>query len=151
MLKAAIGLDILSLEEGCHLFLSATLNEKPARLLVDTGASRTVFDINRAGTFFEKDEFRRNEELSTGLGTNSMESHYAVADSLELGILRLKDVTIILLDMAYVNDSYRLLQIPEIDGVIGSDLLRKLDGIIDFRKRMLSLRYTKRSGLELAD
>lgn len=127
--------------DGFHLFVSATLNGKTANLLVDTGASKTVFDINRISEFVNKRKrsFRSFEKLSTGLGTNTMESRFTVVNEFSISELMIENYTAILLDMKHVNQSYQMLEMEEIDGVLGSDLLMKYKAVIDFGKGVLKL------------
>ena len=46
--RITIPFDLLSIEgDGFHLLVEALLNGRPAKMLIDTGASRTVFDKER--------------------------------------------------------------------------------------------------------
>jgi predicted aspartyl protease len=138
-----IPLEVVAIEaDGFHLFVKARINRKPAKLLLDTGASKTVFDINRIREFIgkRKKSFESFEKLSTGLGTNSMESSYTALKEVSISKLKLPDFTAILLDMAHVNQSYEMLKIMPIDGVLGSDLLTEYKAVIDFEKQILMLK-----------
>ena len=138
-----IPIQLVSLEaEGFHLFIEAKLNGKSANLLIDTGASKTVFDINRISKFIRKTKksFESFEKLSTGLGTNTMESHFTTVKKFCIGELSMEDFQVILLDMAHVNHSYDMLGLELIDGVLGSDLLMKYKAVIDFEKMILKLK-----------
>ena len=61
-------------EDGIHILLEAKINGKKANLLIDTGASKSVFDIKRVKRFVDHTDFDESEKMSTGLGTNTMES-----------------------------------------------------------------------------
>ena len=138
-----IPIQLVSLEaEGFHLFVEAELNGKSANLLVDTGASKTVFDINMISKFVRKRKksFESFEKLSTGLGTNTMESHFTIVKKFCLGELVIENFQVILLDMAHVNQSYDTLGMTPIDGVLGSDLLMKHKAVIDYEKAILKLK-----------
>lgn len=125
-------------EDGYHLVIVAKMNGKKAKLLIDTGASRSVFDLNRINRFSEG-ELTTTEALSTGLGTNTMQSHTITLESLELGDLRLVDFEAVLLDLSHVNGSYLSMKLSAIDGVLGSDVLMKHKAVIDYKKKMLKL------------
>lgn len=137
-----LGLDLVGIEEdGYHLFVKGRINGKPARFLVDTGASRTVVDKKRV-TFFFKDKKIRLEKmkkLSTGLGTNSMESNTVRLDLFSLGKVIVKGYHAVALDLSHVNQSYKMLGMKEIDGVVGSDLLHKFQACIDYRNKTVTL------------
>ena len=51
----------------------------------------------------------------------------------------------ILLDLTHVNVSYEKLDLPAIDGVLGSDLMMEYKAVIDYQKKELTLRWKKRS------
>jgi len=138
-----IKIELLPIEEdGYHIFISAVINSLEARLLVDTGASRTVFDAERIKAFLSKENhnFEKIDKLSTGLGTNTMESHTVVLEEFILGETTFNDYLAVVLNMEHVNHSYLLLGNPPIDGVLGGDLLHELKAVIDYRKKELRWR-----------
>lgn len=139
-----IPLKIISIEnDGYHLMIPARINRKKAKLLIDTGASRTVFDKTRIMKFLgEEDlEFEQNEKLSTGLGTNTLASEVIVLSGFKLGDHRIKYYQAVVLDMKHVNESYTKLKLPEIDGVIGGDILKKYNAALYYKEKILKLYY----------
>ena len=136
-----IDIDILTIEEdGSHLICKAKVNGKNVRLLIDTGASRTVFDQERIQQFVSNETFVKNEKLSTGLGTNSMPTSTVSLKSFKLGDLKIENFTAVLLDLQHVNSTYGSLGHSAIDGVLGNDILMKHKAIIDYSKKVLKLR-----------
>ena len=107
-------------QDGVHIFIRARINGKPARFLVDTGASRTVLDQKRVLRFLKAEEakFEKLEAASAGLGTSTMESHTIVLRSLSFSRLVLKDYKTAVLALNHVNQSYSVLKMKKIDGVI---------------------------------
>jgi len=128
--------------DGFHLFINAEINGKSANLLLDTGASKTVFDITRVSKFVRKRKksFEQFDSLSTGLGTNTMESHFTIFKEFCISELKLEKYNAILLDMNHVNQSYLMLGMSELDGVLGSDLLMEYKAVIDYKNLLLKLR-----------
>jgi predicted aspartyl protease len=128
-------------EEGYHLFIDAMLNSIPVNILIDTGASKTIFDLTRIKKVIKKKELTMGEinKLSTGLGTNTMQSHTVIIGEFSIADLKLKNYSAILLDMTHVNKSYKLMKLKPIDGVLGSDLLMKHKAVIDYKNMMLKL------------
>ena len=134
-------LQIISIQkQGFHLIVKIKINRKSARMVVDTGASQTVMDRERIHNFVAEREFKKSEALSTGLGTNSMESHIAHIRKLQLGALVIKDMSLLLLDLSMVNSSYEQIGVKSIDGIIGSDILVNHRAVIDFEKKILKLK-----------
>ena len=137
-----IPLKLLSIDnDGYHLLASLKINNKKALVIIDTGASRSVFDKERIKRFVQKRSKKIKDKLSTGLGTNTMQSHQITFRSISIGKLKLKDYVTVLLDLSHVNNSYRQLGMNEIDGVIGSDILQKHHAVIDYKKAILKLSY----------
>lgn len=141
-MRIQIPLQIVKIDDdGYHLFIDCLINQKKAFLLIDTGASKTVFDLNRIDSFFEtkKRKSKIKDKLSTGLGTNSMESKSVRIDEFEIHGITYWNFNAILLNIDHVNQSYNSLQMPSIDGVLGSDILMKHKAIINYGKKTISL------------
>ena len=142
--KIKIPIEVLSLqEEGYHLFVKGKLGDYPLHLLIDTGASKTVFDKGRILRFAEEKNFLRLEKLSTGLGTTIMETQSTVLKKFQVGKLVIPDFEVIVIDLSHVNLTYAKLDLPAIDGVLGSDLMVKHHAIIDYKKKELKLSWKK--------
>ncbi len=133
---------------GYHLFVEALVNAKPVFLLVDTGASKTVFDAVKVKKLLDIDseefQFELSPHKSTGLGTNDMESHLVVFETFALGDICLTDFQSVVLPMEHVNIAYSMLNHREIDGVLGSDILAKFKAVIYYGSRKLKLYQTIR-------
>ena len=139
-MKTKLPVRVLKIDEdGFHLAVTISINGKKANVIVDTGASRTVFDKERIKRFVKTPSKKLKGKLSSGLGTNSMESHHLSIKKLGLGKININDYSTVLLDLSHVNNSYRQLGIKEVEGVLGSDILRKFKAVIDYHKKCLRL------------
>ena len=144
-IKSKIKIEMISIDEnGYHFMVQALANGKSIRLLVDTGASRTVFDKTRLLSLFNKKEikFKNVVHKSVGLGTKSMKSQTAVLSELKIGDCEIQNFQLVVLNLEHVNFSYQMIGDAGIDGVIGSDLLVDLKAVINIQKRELSLKQT---------
>ena len=133
---------ILQIEnDGMHLLMKTKINNKIAKLIVDTGASRTVLDKNRIHRFVKHKNFEKQEAISAGLGTANMESHVVEIKKLEIGHpgnkLKLENLKLVILDLSHVNNSYAQIGMKEIDGVLGGDILMKYKAVIDYGKERI--------------
>jgi predicted aspartyl protease len=117
------------------------INRKKATLIVDTGASRTVFDKTRIKEFTGDEEIKKNDKRSTGVGTNNIISHETTIKAFRLGKLTIKNYVTVLLDLSHVNESYKTLGLPSIDGVLGSDILFTHQAVVDYHKHELHLSW----------
>lgn len=136
-----IPLIFLTIEgDGTHILINVKINGKKANMIVDTGASRTVFDINRISIFTKKKKFGKNQQLSTGLGTNTMQSHNTILKKFQIGKLKIENFEAILLDLKHVNESYEKIGLGAIDGVLGGEILTNYKAVIDYGKKQLKLK-----------
>jgi hypothetical protein len=126
---------------GVHIAISGFVNGNLANILIDTGASQTVFDRNRIYLFSDQTEFEKAEKLSKGLGTESMEGFKFKIDQLILGELVLADFEVVSLDLSHVNTSYEKLGLSPIDMVLGGDFLKKYAANIRYASAELWLRF----------
>ena len=139
-MRSFIPIKILKLDDGFHLQISIQINNKPANVLIDTGASQTVFDKTRIANFLREEKFELHDKLSTGLGTSDMKSHLVIIDEISLGKIKNKNYRSVVIDLSHVNVAYKQMKQKPIDGVLGSDILKKYKAVIDYGKRVLSLR-----------
>lgn len=140
-MNVSIPIRILKLDEGFHLAVNICINDKPAWMLIDTGASKTVLDKERAKNFLQKEKFQEHDNLSIGLGTSNMKSHLVTIKKISFGKIENRNYTTVVLDLSNVNDAYRKIKQKPIDGILGSDLLKKYKAVIDYGKKIIILRY----------
>lgn len=149
-----IPMELLNLhDDGFHLLVEVVVFEHPFKAVLDTGASRTVFDKTTVERFLENDIQLIDTELqSTGLGTNTMQSFSLVVPDLQIGVptdgsglkttrraWHRKNFPVAVLDLSTINYAYEQMEMEPVIGVIGGDILVQYGGIIDYRKMVLKL------------
>ena len=138
--RTKIKLEIIDIEgNGVHIFTKAKINNHKCLLLIDTGASKSVFDKSSMELYLKESEIKDSDELSVGLGTDSMESMTSCFDSFEIGDLKIENFETVVLDLKHINQSYTTLGMKEIFGVIGGDFLQKYNSIINYKDKSLRL------------
>lgn len=143
-MKTVIKVKVLKIDQsGYHLITTLKLNGKSARVVIDTGASHSVFDIEGVKKFLDKEEIMEADKLSSGLGTNSMKSMEIIISRLEIGKIKLENQKLVLLDLQHVTQSYVSIGQKPVDGVIGSDLLKLLKAVINFGDSTLTVSSIK--------
>lgn len=134
-------IQLLDIEgEGFHVMIQGRINGKEARFLVDTGASRSVFDPKVITRFIEQPEFVKKEGITAGFGGSDLESSTFIIDSLAFGNIELRHYEAVAIDMEEIHESYRKLGLPTIDGILGGDLLYRLKATLNYRLR--KIRFT---------
>ncbi len=140
MAKKSIPLEILDLNgNGFHLLISIKLMKKSFRLVVDTGASKTAFDKTLLSELIHENELKAGH-LTTGLGTNNMESFIAEIKDLHIGRFKIPLLEVAVLDLSAINIAYQKLEITPVLGVLGGDVLMQYQAVIDYAKQKLILK-----------
>jgi hypothetical protein len=139
--KYVIPLEFIKLDtDSFHLLVKAKINRIPVNLVIDTGASRTVFDIK---SFENSVKFSDEKSLaiqSAGIMADKIESRAATAEIFKIGKLRLNNHPLILIDLESINDLYQRVTGKKIHGLLGSDFLMKMKSTINYQKMVLILR-----------
>lgn len=137
-----ISFDILNLQgDGYHILIEANLFDRDFKMVVDTGASKTVLDKNtllNAG--IPEEQFQSTDILSSGLGTNSMQSFILDIPLLKIGRWQRQNYLVAVLDLSSINYAYEQMQLAPVVGVLGGDILHTFGARIDYRKQSLTLR-----------
>ena len=135
-----VPIQLLDIEgEGFHIMVRGMIHGKEASFLIDTGASRSVFDPKTITTFIEDIQFEKKEGMSAGVGSSDLESATFVIDRLGIGALEITDYEGVALDLENIHEMYGKLGLPHIDGIIGGDLLKRHKAVINYRSKKLRL------------
>lgn len=143
-MQTIIPFKILNIDnEGFHLLIRIQVNRRVAKIIVDTGASKTVFDRTRIEKFVNERNFDVHEKMSSGLGTNTMKSQTTTIQRIKIGTIEIHNYRAVLLDLSHVNQSYEQIGLKPVDGVLGSDILLQYKAVIDYDKKVLKLKQAK--------
>ena len=135
-----VQMQLLDIEgEGFHVMVKGMIHDKEANFLIDTGASRSVFDPKTIATFIDDIAFEKKEGITAGVGSSDLESATFVIDSFFIGDLEIHDYEAVALDLENIHEMYGKLGLPRIDGILGGDLLRRHKAVINYRSRKIRL------------
>lgn len=129
--------------DGYHALIQGGVNGKEARFLIDTGASRTVFDPAAITRFIETPSFSAKQGPSVGVGGSDLECSTFIIDTLSIGDIAIHNYEAVALDLSNVHETYKELGLPVIDGIIGGDLLVRLKATINYRLKKIRLTALK--------
>ncbi len=124
---------------GGQVFIEAKLLGKKIRLLIDTGASHTIFDHKRLRRKFPQLEFTEERRQSSGFQAQIADSHEVMVHGLSIGKLSVAEFKAGTINLAYVNETYKELGIKPIDGILGFEILARYRAMIDLTTYMLHL------------
>ena len=135
-----VPLQLLDIEgEGFHIMVQGRIHGKEALFLIDTGASRSVFDPKTISSFIDDIQFEKKEGMTAGVGSSDLESSTFVIDRFSIGDLEITDYEAVALDLENIHEMYAKLNLPRIDGIMGGDLLRRYKAVINYRCKKLRL------------
>jgi len=143
-----IPFEVISLQaDGFHIITEVEIFDKKFNLVIDTGASKTVLDKDTLlHSGIDEENFQSTDILSTGLGTNSMESFMLTLPEFKLQDWSVKDLSVAVLDLSAINHAYSQIDLEPIIGVLGGDILKPYGGVINYKTSTLLLNKYKKLG-----
>ena len=136
-----VPLQLIDIEgEGFHIMVKGLIHGKEANFLIDTGASRSVFDPKTISDFIDNIQFEKKEGMTAGVGSSDLESATFVIDSFSVGELEIDEYEAVALDLENIHEMYGKLGLPRIDGIIGGDLLKRYKAVINYKLK--KIRFT---------
>ena len=135
-----VPLQLIDIEgEGFHIMVKGMIHDKEANFLIDTGASRSVFDSKTISNFIDDIQFEKKEGLTAGVGSSDLESSTFKIESFSIGDLEITEYEAVALDLENIHEMYGKLGLPCIDGIIGGDLLKRYKSVINYKGKKLRL------------
>lgn len=123
-----------------HIICRGKVNDKAVRLVIDTGASHSCFDVNFITSVIQDCELEENDGLNAAIGGSDFKSQLAVLSQFKLCRFKKENYQVVLIDLSNINEAYKSLKRPEIQGILGSDFLREYGAVIDYTSCKMILR-----------
>ena len=140
-MRISVPLQIIDLNgDGYHPLLNIKVYGKTFTVVLDTGASKTAFDKGLLLKANKKALINDSDILSTGLGTNNMQSFTATIHDMRIGRLKIPEFQVAVLDLSTINIAYTQLGHPQVLGVLGGDILMKYKAVIDYGKQVIKFK-----------
>ena len=117
-----------------HITTSILVNGKPCLFMIDTGAGATVIDRTKQDRFGLK--LTHSSDYAAGIG--SVSALAGTEAMMTINCHQIKVNSLYLMDISFVNAELKKNQGRKVDGLLGSDFLKKHHAIIDYgRKRII--------------
>lgn len=138
-----IPIEIIKIEsDGHHIIIKGKINKKDTFLMIDTGASRSVFSIKLLNEKTKEDmTMYQNYTSAITLTPDEIPSTSGIIRELQLQELKIQNYEVAFVDMKHINDIYQNNSGKIINGLIGNDLLIKYNAVIDYSNKVLILSY----------
>lgn len=137
-----IPLQIIELErDNYHILVEGRFNEEtPVYWIIDTGASKTVLDVNLHPYYEIVDSDNEDDYQSAGINQGMMETSVGKMYYLRFGELSITDQKVALIDLNHVNDIYGKYTEYRIAGLLGGDILMQYQCVIDYSQKTIVFR-----------
>lgn len=135
-----IPLNLVELEESnYHILVNSTIFAgEVCRWVVDTGASKSVFDASLS-SFYKELEMDVPEIQSAGIGEGLVKTGIGIIPDIDFEAFQLSDFPVALIDFSQINKLYKRYAHVQIQGLLGSDFLLEHKAIINYRTMKMSL------------
>lgn len=138
MRTTSVPLILINLQDdGFHLLVEIVVFGQKLLAVVDTGASRSVFDKTFIETHIKGLESTEETHATTLFTTSS--TLQATIPKIKIGRLVIREYETVALDLEAVNQAYEGLGHPPICAIIGGDLLLKHQATIDYKKLKITV------------
>ncbi|HAW58572.1 MAG TPA: hypothetical protein DCX03_06105 [Bacteroidales bacterium] len=124
-----------------HLMATLKIQKQKANMLIDTGSSSTIFDLNLFKQFYhyEAQQLKRSDQPSAGIASTAQSFGSVTIPRLTFGPIGLTNHEMLFIDLEHINSLYAKLGLPPIDGLLGNDLLFMLQASLNFKSKCLRL------------
>ena len=134
-----IPLQIIELElENYHVVIEGRFEDQtPSYWIIDTGASKTVLDINLEAYYETMESDDQEDYQSAGINQGMLETTVGKMSSLSFGELEITGQKVALIDLNHVNDIYGKYTSCRIAGLLGGDILMEHKCMIDYDRKVI--------------
>jgi len=139
MKAISVPLKLINLQDdGFHLLVEVVVFKEKYFAVLDTGASRSVFDKS----LIEKhvsETLQVSDEINAATLFTTTTTIQATIPQLKIGALKINNYETVAFDLQSVSDTYQQFGHPPIMGIIGGDILMQYKAVINYQKMILRL------------
>lgn len=139
MSSISIPLKLITLhDDGFHLLVEVVVFKEKHFAVLDTGASRSVFDKKLIEQHLAE-TLQVSEEINAATLFTTTSTIQATIPEVKIGRLKIKNYETVAFDLQSVTDTYQQFGHPPIIGIIGGDILMQYKAVINYEKSTLRL------------
>lgn len=139
MSSISIPLKLINLQDdGFHLLVEVVVFKEKHFAVLDTGASRSVFDKKLIEQHLAE-TLQVSEEINAATLFTTTSTIQATIPEVKIGRLKIKNYETVAFDLQSVTDTYQQFGHPPIIGIIGGDILMQYKAVINYEKSSLRL------------
>lgn len=139
MKAISIPLKIINLQDdGFHLLVEVIVFKEKHLAVLDTGASRSVFDKSLIEKHLSE-TLQVSDEINAATLFTTTTTIQATLPQLKMGSLKINNYETVAFDLQSVSETYQQFGHPPIMGIIGGDILMQYKAVINYQKMTLRL------------
>ncbi len=122
---------------GKHIILQARINGNKVNLIIDTGASNSIFD--KDSEIFSNLNFSKliSDSKSSGFNSEIDNLFTGSIEKFSISYFKFSNYKAIFTSMQHINLLYNQLGLPAISGILGCNFLVETNAILDFETKIL--------------
>ena len=128
----------MEVSAGFNLYVKSSVNGRASRMMVDTGAFATLLHAQFVRSM--KIPVRRSPFTSSGVNLGDRKVQLATVSRLSIGSFEMQGKEVGVIDLEGLIHNGLLEASPPVVGLLGSEILRRNHGIIDFGTNSLYLK-----------
>ena len=138
-----IPIQIIELEkDNFHILIQGEFNDSIiSNWIIDTGASKSVMDVNQSAYYEILDSDNEEDYHSAGINQGMMETSVGKIFFLKLGELKITNQKVALIDLNHVNEIYKKFTSFRIAGLLGGDILMQYKCRIDYGNQTIQFQF----------
>jgi hypothetical protein len=138
-----IALQIIELEtDNYHILIEGEFqDDTPVSWIIDTGASKSVLDVNLKDCYEILDSDNEDDYHSAGINQGMMETSVGKMFMLRFGKLEITNHKVALIDLNHVNEIYGKFTNYRIAGLLGGDILMQYQCRIDYALKTIQFQF----------
>lgn len=128
-----------SILKSNHILVKCEINNIKGDFIIDTGASNSCIDYKKSEKF--NINFEISNESATSATNKIKKLFVSKKNKIKIDDWLVEDFDLILFDMKQVIDTIVSQCNVEIDGIIGSDILKKGKAVINYKLNKIQLEF----------
>jgi hypothetical protein len=125
--------------DGFHIFTEIKIFDDTFFMLIDTGASKTVFSEKMIDMYPSLEIIDLEENMAAGIGEDKISAKMARIPLLQLGKIKLHNHFCGLISFENINAAYHSMGLKTFEGIIGGDILHLFGAQISYKNAHLQL------------
>ncbi|WP_406825857.1 aspartyl protease family protein [Pedobacter sp. KACC 23697] len=139
MKAISIPLKLINLQDdGFHLLVEVVVFKEKHLAVLDTGASRSVFDKSLIEQHVSE-TLQVSDEINAATLFTTTTTIQATLPQLKIGALKINNYETVAFDLQSVSETYQQFGHPPVMGIIGGDILMQYKAVINYPKMVLRL------------